>query len=367
MGSRCLRVAVGSVLLAVVLPTATASAADSPWVRVRPPVTTGPWSGLSDVDAFSASGAWAVGSERGQAQEDGVPLVLRFTGRAWTRAVSPRVPWRGFLADVEASSDRDVWVAGYENPDYVPHLLHWNGLRWQENTPPGAGPYVTFTLKEVPGDRPWAYRSQQDGTPSHLFRWSGTAWADLGQVPAGFEFAGFDVTPDGTAWLLGRQADGLRVLRRDGDAWVEAAPPGPAMDGYTLLREPDGGFRVGGLSGDFPPRPTIAHWDGSAWSQDETDGYGPARLVPGRDGSAEWAYGPVNLSGVGRPTFLLRHRGDGTWETVDNALPSGSEADPVTVSGMAQLPGTDSTVAVGTAADVTGTRTLPWIEREDTP
>lgn len=84
------------------------------WKLGTPPAST-PTSILRDVAATDATHAWAVGSDAYTPTEQyttGVPLVLQWDGRQWTRMPLPDVTWKGGLNLVAAGSPTDVWAVG---------------------------------------------------------------------------------------------------------------------------------------------------------------------------------------------------------------------------------------------------------------
>jgi hypothetical protein len=78
---------------------------------------------LTAVAVSSAASAWAVGSK---ANARGVPetLIMRWTGRSWTRVPGPATPGGSELAGVAAVSARDAWAVGGGL------ILRWNGTTW---------------------------------------------------------------------------------------------------------------------------------------------------------------------------------------------------------------------------------------------
>jgi hypothetical protein len=95
---------------------------------------------LSDVAAFGANSAFAVGSiDSGTSSEQ--PLVTHWNGGTWTRTILtvPSGGRDGSLFAVSGSSSSDVFAVG----DYLSngvHLLieHWNGSAWSLVSVPSA-------------------------------------------------------------------------------------------------------------------------------------------------------------------------------------------------------------------------------------
>jgi len=97
------------------------------WRKVPVP---GAVSGLGGVGAIPGGSAWAVGNS-GKAT-----VMLRWTGKAWTRVAGPRVASQDYLYAVAASSGRNAWAVGASatsdsgNAVTQTLIVHWNGKTW---------------------------------------------------------------------------------------------------------------------------------------------------------------------------------------------------------------------------------------------
>ncbi len=89
--------------------------------------------GVCFVPGGSGGAAWAVGGNWTLSHETisvGRALIVRWTGRAWTRVPAPG----GFLQAVTATSATDAWAVGWSLPSGATQpetlILHWNGTTW---------------------------------------------------------------------------------------------------------------------------------------------------------------------------------------------------------------------------------------------
>lgn len=85
---------------------------------------------LRDVDALSATNAWAVGI---YFRRPGT-LIMHWDGRAWRRVATP-ADLSGSLVSIAGHSPDDLWAVGtWDNTPLhsKPLIMHWNGKRWQQ-------------------------------------------------------------------------------------------------------------------------------------------------------------------------------------------------------------------------------------------
>jgi hypothetical protein len=103
------------------------------WQKV--PVSAPDDSELFGVAHVPDGTTWAVGFVWPSAPANATTLILHWTGRAWSRVVSPDPQPTDRLYAVTATSPRDAWAVGYGAPTDlaaapVPLILHWNGKTW---------------------------------------------------------------------------------------------------------------------------------------------------------------------------------------------------------------------------------------------
>jgi hypothetical protein len=96
---------------------------------------------LAAVDATGSSDAWAVGSATTDIESAPLrPLVLRWTGAAWTSMTLP-APTGTALTGVDARTPSDVCAVGSTSAagGRQPYAAHFDGTSWRERGP--AGPH----------------------------------------------------------------------------------------------------------------------------------------------------------------------------------------------------------------------------------
>jgi hypothetical protein len=109
------------------------------WIHYAVPAVKA--SQLDGVTSIPGGTAWAVGYYWKTTTASGfaVPLILHWSGKAWTVVKSPEIgsppySWGG-LSAVTATSPSNAWALGWEcaNRCEGPRfsvLLHWNGKTW---------------------------------------------------------------------------------------------------------------------------------------------------------------------------------------------------------------------------------------------
>lgn len=377
---------VGAGLVAASLLAASPSGAQtSEWRRIQPPAGIRPLAMLNGVAAATATRAWAVGQEyqgSSATRIPGVPLVVQLDGDRWAKTTLRGITWKGTLTSVAATGASNAWAVGTDTGD-VPHLLRFNGTTWAESAFPREGTVYSVRLVAAPGHAPWLYGLTSDYAP-FLYRWTGSAWESVAPPPAPFSAEGVHVGVDGTVWLVGsrlEQTPGfpipvpvLMVFRRSGSEWV-ALPDGPAMSGSEVLAGPGGDLWVAGAGprgiGGPPGRPpstALAHWDGTTWTPSAVNGtsWGIPTLSGDDAGRPEWATGTFAIVN-GQPVGGYLKYSGGDWVRVPNAPVVAPEVNRPSISDLAHLPGTTSTLGVGWVPYPYEEQRVPRIEREDAP
>jgi hypothetical protein len=210
------------------------------WSTVASPNATEYYNELHDVDATSATSAWAVGYANGSSGVNGAPrntLAERWNGTSWTVTPTPQ-PGVNFrqLYGVKAVSAGDAWSVGWYY-DTSLHgealILHWNGTAWAQVTAPDPGTSGN-TLESV----------------------AGTAANDLWAV-------GY-YTNSGEKGVLGHPL----AVHYNGTGWVQTPMPesgtGTFLHSVTALSANDV-WAVGSKNGYSTP--VAYHWNGSSWSE----------------------------------------------------------------------------------------------------
>jgi hypothetical protein len=245
----------------------------SSW-RIVPSPSVSAQNHLLGVKSFSAGNAWAVGSHNVPGSWAFSTLTMRWNGSAWSVVPSPDTPsFENHLNAVDGVSANDLWAVGHtRNGDYAvaePLALHWNGSAWSIVTTPTANDATLEGVVALASDDVWAVGS--------MF-----SVAQLWHVP----FA----------------------LHWDGRSWTRVDVPSPTPQGGRL-------FGVAALSptkvyavGQAPGVPSLVlRWNGSAWARESTPATGTVWDAAAAGPGTVWAVGQRGNpnTGVGR-TFTLR-------------------------------------------------------------
>jgi len=100
------------------------------WAKTSAP-TTGNLNAVTTVPGGTAGGgtAWAVGTNL--STDAFSTLIMRWTGKAWSRVASPTPTGYGSLTAVAATSPGSAWAVGSTGlSDSKTLILHWNGKTW---------------------------------------------------------------------------------------------------------------------------------------------------------------------------------------------------------------------------------------------
>lgn len=237
--------------------------------------------GLNDVDAISATDAFAVGTSSAYLS-DGIlhysPVIERWNGSAWSKMSQSAAPADTELAAVKAFSGTDVWALGRAGTMGFGNAvaLHWNGSAWSSVAIPSPGTRDT-TITELTGtasndlwavgysrDLPYGNRARHSVT----LHWNGSAWSrvtspDVGTVT--FLRDAVAISPS-DVWAVGSGSSsttGAVTLHWNGSAWSSLTPPALAtVDSVTALSSTDvwaAGTGSDGLA-------YLANWRGSTWT-----------------------------------------------------------------------------------------------------
>jgi hypothetical protein len=174
------------------------------WKIVDPGVDTGLSDGLLAVATPSPGTVWAVGEQRTGGGADYVPIILHRDGTAWENVPMNvhipgcKLPARGEMRAVVATSDSDVYAAGwcqYEGSLFGPehdYIVHWNGSSWSLAY---EAPQVDEikSLAVAPDGQIWAGgdNNLSDARIGHGVLWhgTGTAWTKV-DLPANKAISG---------------------------------------------------------------------------------------------------------------------------------------------------------------------------------
>ena len=131
--------------LLVTVGTAAPAAAATSWSLLSTPNRGSIANELYGSAALSATSAWAVGSWYDTNLAAPRTLIERWNGTTWSTVTSPNATqYYNELRDVDASSATDAWAVGYANGSSgvngMPRTtlaMHWNGTAWTPVSVPG--------------------------------------------------------------------------------------------------------------------------------------------------------------------------------------------------------------------------------------
>ena len=347
-------------ILALGMPAASASTVSplpSPGWRALPLPDLG--GGLNDLSALGPSSAWAVGAE--------IPtndaILLHWNGRAWSSGPTTGIPAGVTLQGVDARSNRDILVSGFDTNSQNNVVYRFNGSTWTSLPRPSAADpgLAPYSASFGPGGQIWA-EGWISGLPA-FFKLTAAGWKTYptGVTARSFLRQPLFVTPD-DAWSIGITNVGTPafsplLLHFDGKSWsqVPTPPLPPAAVSATLsgiVVAPGGRLW---LSGNWQPCPFFSscantpfvvrgrpgNWKSVPLPSGVTT---IAGLSPDRAGRPQWMTATTSDSSS---SFYLHFSG-GAWTLVPGVTIAGQFSPRMTV---VHIPGTNATWAVGSARD----------------
>ena len=322
---RAMSVALLGATLLLLGPPASAAT----WTRVASPNLTQFDNVLFGVDATSSSNAWAVGRADDTSNPFRRPLIQRWNGTSWSIVSSPRPAVDSELRDVDASSASNAWAVGFTSGTSMAALLQrWNGTSW--TTVPGpSGSGILLGVKTLSTSDAWAVgsRSTVGSFDSMAARWNGTSWTPVATpIPdsqLGSQLNAIDGTSSSNLWAVGQAGGGDYqvsqpiILRWNGSTWSPVATP-PAIDatleGVVALASND----VWAVGREFNRDllwhvPWVLHWNGQSWTKVAA----PAVLGAGL--SAVTALSPTRVYAVGGSVVLRWNGSSWTRESIPSS------------------------------------------------
>jgi hypothetical protein len=369
-GSMFLSPAVVPALAATARPGVTES-----WRVVSAP-RLAPNNSLAGIAVAGKRLAWAVGGAgfSGDGKVAPRPLLLRWTGRSWSRVRLPGT-WRGSIAAVAESSATNAWALGMNASEMkIVHLLHWTGHRWGTKALPHIGGPINadIDLAAAPGGRAWI-STDTDALSTLLFDWNGRTWAAQAYPCAhlGCGLIQINARTSKDAWAVGNYfgstgSGGPLALHWNGRHWSSTPVPF-VKDGFLTgvfgVSRTDA-WAVGAVQGSSAM--LLYHWNGMRWQRMRTPAglttpwTGERAQITGDSARHLWIYGFGMINGT-RASYL-RFNGH-RWSVIRDA-PVRGENVPF-VRGMAVVPGTQTAWSVGVSLTSQGARAR--IERYGTP
>ncbi|MDQ5824581.1 MAG: S-layer homology domain-containing protein [Chloroflexota bacterium] len=236
---------------------------------------------LESVVALAPDNVWAAGTAYAGARNE--TLIIHWDGTQWSRVASPNQGTHdNYLNEITAVSATDLWAVGryeFEDGDYLPLTLHWNGTQWSTVDSPIPGDEgMLFSVDAASANDVWALGTYWDTESEHILtmHWNGTSWT---RHASPYPPNGYSVNPrsiavvsPNEAWLVG-------------DYWTTAGGGGPTR------------------------RSMAQKWNGTSWSfvtiQDPSNYHDALFGVDAVAGDA-WAVGHY-ASGSGGRTLTMHY------------------------------------------------------------
>lgn len=182
-----------------------------------------------DIEATSASDAWAVGTTQWtQNARTQSATIGHWTASGWKMTKLPQVAGgRTSLESVQVNSPKDVWAAGstcpgQSNDNCRGYVTHYDGTSWKNVPLPAGTPNVLELTADASGEV-WA------AAGTAVLRWTGTSWDARAEVKVPGARSVQELT-----WAGGKLYAGLTlnennphsgVLRWNGSAWESVSRP----------------------------------------------------------------------------------------------------------------------------------------------
>jgi hypothetical protein len=219
---------------------------------------------LWDVSAIASNDVWAAGTYNvpGNSRSQ----LLHWNGSGWTHTSLPDIQGGSFLFSIDAISANDIWAVGGQagSPTDPPYAIHYNGSSWTEFPAANPGTYGNrfYAVDGIASNDVWAVGRQSNSYGDfHAMaqHWNGSNWTNstlptnvltpIGDLESVTMIASDDV------WALGSTITGdLLMIHWDGTSWSEMDTEG-AQGGVVAWRTPDL-FSLGYR---------ISEWDGTGW------------------------------------------------------------------------------------------------------
>lgn len=194
------------------------------WSEVKSPNPGKNFNGLTGVSAYSATDAWAVGLYCKSSCSTGyvtAGLLLHWNGTAWSKSALPVTNSTG-ISGVDALSATDAWAVGTTASSQL--IMHWNGAAWSKVAAPLAYPNAIGFSSPASG---WAV-----GGPAFL-RWDGAAWKQVTiTAPSSSSFYGISMDNATDGWAVGtycaskcsgaQPQDDIIAMHWNGKTWVRS-------------------------------------------------------------------------------------------------------------------------------------------------
>jgi hypothetical protein len=324
------RTVITGTVLALVMAASPAGAAS--WTVIPSPNPSTFDSVLWGVDALSAGSAWAVGAGGHTTDPTQRPMIQRWNGTSWSMTATPTPSSGGQLRDVDAVSATSAWAVGFAPTSNGDNTLieRWTGSTWSIVPSPNRSTLnYLMSVKAFSANDAWAVGDNNvPGTlrfQTLVQRWNGTRWSIVASPspdPVESHLLDIDGVSSSDLWAVGYTLNdpyGVQqslILHYNGSAWTQVAAPvarEASLDGVVALAS-NNVWAVGfEFSLDMLRQiPYALHWDGLAWRKVTVPTIAPdgGRLydVAGSSSSNVYAVGNAPSSS-GIRTLVMRWNG----------------------------------------------------------
>jgi hypothetical protein len=268
-------------------------------------------------------------------QAAGVAPALRCTPSLKVVAAAQGTEEPSSASGVDASAPDDAWSVGASGHSAL--VEHWDGSSWTRMEPRNPGDYNRFfSVSALAPDDVWAVGSSDVGGVRHglLEHWDGAGWR-LFRNTVHVDFNGVDARTPSDVWAVGV---GPTLAHFDGSAWsLFPSPPFEEAELHAVSAvAADDAWGVGAREAEGVGEiPLLLHWDGSVWGMvpnppiaGQAELFGVAAISAGD----VWAVGE-NDDGSGVVKTLVLHYDGAAWSQVPSPSPAIAENELHAVSG----------------------------------
>ena len=232
---------------------------------------------------------------------------------------------------VRCNSKNDCHAVGnFESSDSLDAIFNWTGgTQWQEVTLANTAANKSTNYKSIDCDSTsdcWAV-----GNSKFFFHWNGTTWTSITQTLTVGSYFSVYCNSATDCWAVGNDNTFARLT--SGTTWTDSATTLPSVKYNSIFCNASNDcWAVGDVSGG---QDVIAHWNGTAWSQNASNPTPIANLnsVECFNTNDCWSVGSSNTGT--NPAFV---HWDGTSWTqftgmANGALPTGKALQAVILIG----------------------------------
>jgi hypothetical protein len=358
-----------AIATAVAIGAAPAAAATPTWQSVTGPADVGVQ--LNDVQAVSATSAWAVGIaySSNQPAVAGSAVLEHWNGSTWSDVSG--LPTADGLVNVDAVSDTNIYVSGYLDREFgATQVWHYDGAHWTALAETGVPATFTGRVLAAKG-KVWLAGEVDADQPQHgaiIATFHGAAstghWTVKRLATTGGFYGGKAVSAT-NVWAVGSTsqypaAGRATVAHWNGKKWALTVTPFQgqlldiAVDSSKNLMAVGVRHEVKGEIAPPYPAGIALHWNGKKWA----DSHLPCKIgcqldtVAGGPSGSYWVsgHGPLEAKAA---TYL--HFTGGHFQAPVNGptLALTSSQREVKVLGLSRVPGTSLVLSVGFATSHT--------------